>query len=320
MTHIFSGAEKEAFASFSGVFETTSGGGYDSSYQRQTLLLDTNSTPSLVSPVFSSSYTTFWIHWTLYINASNGTGTLLTLYNSSGTAVFRARASSAGNLIFEYWNGSSWTAIGSNWTFSGTTSYTCDLKVVCGGSGSFEFYAGGTLITSGSASMTSVDNIQKFMFGTVAATNQGTRLSEIMCATTSTVGCRLESETATSNGTDTDGTGSYTDIDEGTLNDSDFKNLPSSGNKANFKSPARTQGGSGTAKAVTVTARMSTDSSQSIKFYLLIGGTRYYSSSIALTASLTAYLYSWETNPSTGSAWVLSDAQAASLEWGVEVQ
>lgn len=318
MAHLYSASETEVLTQGGSAFySTTPSGAFDSGYARAPIRLDANSATTWDSAAFAQQ-TTYWHHMTAYVSGS-GTGTALTLYNNSGTAVFRLQSTAGGTMQVQYWNGSAWTQIGSNWSYSASTKYTLDLKVICGGSGSMEFYVDNTLVTSGSASMSSVTDIAKFRLGNYAATNQQTYYSEVFSRTTATVGCRLESEPPTSAGTDTDGTGAYTDIDEYDRNDGDSKVLPSSGNKASFKSAARTQGGIGTALAVTVTARASTDSGQSIKFYLLISGTRYYSGSIALTASLLPYQYTWETNPATSSPWVLADAQSANLEWGYEV-
>lgn len=320
MTHIFSGSEREAFGVIGGVVSELTGAGYDGNYARGCLVLDANSGGSITTPAFSASYTTFWLHFCAYVSANPDNRTIFVLYNDVGTAVFRLQSPTAAQYKFEYWNGSAWVQLGSVWTCSAGVLYTLDLKVVCGASGSFEFYVGGSLFTSGSASMTSVNNINKFMLSNFAGTNQATRISEVIARDTTTIGMRLESETATGNGADIDGVGGFGDIDELATSDSDVKLLPTSGNRASFTSPARTQGGVGQkVYAVTVTARAFSDSNQSIKFYLTIGGTRYYSPPQLLAGVITGYQYSWETNPATGSTWAMSAAQAANLEWGYEV-
>lgn len=320
MTDVFTGTELEAFTKVgSGISETTSGATFNSSYARCAIYLG-SSGGMVETPYALGSLTQIGIHGEFIGDAGGGSGSSLVIaYDNTGTAVFRVAANATRIFQPQYWSGSAWVNIGGTWAITDQIRYAMDLRIVCGASLSFEFCIDGSLASSGSAAVTSVANVDKVRFGQVQ-TNVGMSWSQIKIKNKSTLGCRVETETATGNGTDVDGTGDYTTIDETSLNDVDFTNLPSSGNRRSFTSPARTQAAApAVVSGVTVTARALSDSGQSLKFYLKISGTRYYSPNIALTTSFASYQYTWQVDPSTAAAWTISAAQASTLEWGYEV-
>jgi hypothetical protein len=121
----------------------------------------------------------------------------------------------------------------------------------------------------------------------------------------------------TVNGTDADGTGDYTDVDELLLDNTDYVELAAPGDKQSFKAAARTL--TSDILAVTVAGRLrSSAGGESAKPYLLIGGVRYYGDTFALSTGYLSYQYTWDNNPDTASPWTPSEANDADLEWGWE--
>jgi hypothetical protein len=79
--------------------------------------------------------------------------------------------------------------------------------------------------------------------------------------------------------------------------------------------------GSGTINSVTVYIRAKRASSYAIKAYTVIktGGTEYYGSQIALTASYADYSKQYNTNPKTGIAWTWDDIDALQAGIGLNL-
>lgn len=132
----------------------------------------------------------------------------------------------------------------------------------------------------------------------------------------------VETEAPNANGTDTDGTGAYTDVDE-LANDATTTAIEFStaGQRKSFTSPARTgTHGSGTILAVTVAMdlRYVAGGPEKARFFLKIGGTRYYGPTFTLTLGYSGYQHAWSLNPATSAAWTSTDADSSGLEWGVE--
>jgi hypothetical protein len=318
MTVLFAGGESEAFTIGTGVAEDTTGGSYDSSYARCSLGTGASAGTS-DTPNFASAVTTFWLHFE-YHQSSNGTGqSPVQLYNSSGTVVFRLTVASAGNWKAQYWNGSAFVDIGSTFAVGSSTRYTFDLKVVCGGSGSFELYSAGSLLTSGSASMTSVTNIQKVrLMG--PQSNVSGRFSQVICADVATVGWKFHLKPPTGNGANTAFTNDYTAVDETVLSDADFIFSAAAGDVETYTGAALSLG-SGTVKAVVVSMRIKNDGSSPVNAQAALrrGSTNYFSSNLSgISVGFGPALGIFETDPSTSTTWLGSDAQSASTEFGVK--
>lgn len=321
MTILFAGSELESFITSGSPAEATTAGTFDSTYARASIRIPTVGTDYVETlPWTARSDLYYSFNWRQA--GAGSVGTMVQFYNNSGTPVFRIQHTSALTMQGQYWDGAAWQNIGSTYALAGSRERV-DIEIVGGASGSFRLSVENTLRLSGSASMTQVANLTKARhFGNSSsgtASNQ-THISAVMAATEVTTTWLLESKPPTSAGTDTDGTGNYLNIDETTLSDADVIALASTGNKQSMKTGARTLASGFIPKGVTVTARAKCGATgpQSLKLYLLISGTRYYSSTIALTTSMAAYEYTWDLNPSTGVAWTSAQASDANLEWGYE--
>lgn len=320
MTIVFAGNEREPFGAIvPSVTEVTTASTFNSTYCRSSLLasgsLSTITTPALGS--LATSYTRFDFYSAF---VSNSGRVFARWYNALGVEVFRLIGDTSFHLQMAYWNGASFINIGSPYTLVANTLITIEVKIVCGGSGSAELSVNNTSIGTGSASMTLVTDIDKVVLVDNIGGGSAMYYSRLMVATVPMVSWQQFVAPATSNGSDsTDGTGTFTDINELPFNDATLINLPTAGNRRDFKSASRSLG-AGTVVGVTVTARAQKGLTgpSKIKFYVVQSSTRYYSPDIPLTTTFTGYEYTWETNPATGLAWTTTAAGDANLEWGWE--
>lgn len=230
----------------------------------------------------------------------------------------------------EYWTGSAWVLIGSVFNIASLTWYQARFEWsgygTSSGSVSFRIFvdAGEAPIASGSATgldFTGLTGIVRIRF-TDPRGGQPSQFSAAFVADDNGDSSYVYTSVANANGADTGGTGDFNSINTtGGAYDSTFISLGTSGLRRSVKNTANRNYDNRTVRAVAVNARLrrgATGPSQA-RVYLTIGGTRYYHpTTLSLTTSFEPYCMVWETDPSTSSAWTLTNAQAASLEWGIE--
>lgn len=252
-----------------------------------------------------SSVTTLWLHFESYQSSSTYGPRWVRLYNSTGQEVAYVGTSNGGSsttLKFFYWNGTAF--VGSATTFGMPTSgtlVTLDLKIVCGVSGSWQWYQGGTLLDSGAISDADCDNIARVRFIGQGSTG---RFSQIMGADFDTRDCKYMQKLANANGANTDGTGSYTDIDEVQLSDADAIVLPATGNKKTFTKASYTLPGGYVIGALCVGARGRVSGGTVTDGQMIVrsGGTDYFSGNLVYTGGYEPRGHLWETDPATAAA------------------
>lgn len=312
----FIGSEISAFGTTASATEVSTAGTFRSSYSRSAVELSTSG--ETIYAEWDSAVVEGWIHFVMQGILDNDSGDLvLVVTTNAGGNLFRLVTPALGQLLPEYWNGSTWI---SGSVFGPDTGVApIVIQLVAGASGAYAIYQHGAAITSDEAAFSGTDMKRATFHCPDNSSPQN--FSEIILSdeTISLLGSIVETEPPTAAGTDTGGTGAYTDIDEGVVNDADVLAFASAADRHSFTSAARTQT-LNHVHGVSVAARMKRDVSgpQSAKFYLKIGGTRYYSPDILLTESYEGYQYTWEENPATTDPWTVSDANSASLEWGIE--
>lgn len=316
----------ELISSAGNAVEGTTASTFSSTYGIRTATRPgTGSTDYITAGTGLGSFTTFWDRFTFYAASAITSGrTLRQYHNSSGTAVFRIQATSADTLQAQYWNGSAWTNIGTTFSTAITSTLRVfDIKIICGGSGSFEWYVGGSLYTSGSASMTSVTNIDEWRgYSTNAGTGEA-YFSENIWGDESTIGHRYCIAPPTGDGTYTAGSGAFGDVDEAITNDADFSTLSANGDAETYTHGAMTLP-SGTVKAVQVSARVknAATGAQNVKARLRLSSTNYDQASnyAGIGAGFTAYRARWGVDPSTSATWTQAAAKATGNEFGLLAQ
>ncbi|CDO36063.1 hypothetical protein [Novosphingobium sp. KN65.2] len=308
--------------------ETTTSNRFDGTYGIRNAWYAGSTVSDYVSAVTPGSsglgsFTTFWMAFYVYRGNTWQSGSVgLELYNSSGTPVFRIYHTSNDVAQAQYWNGSSWVNIGSSYTVSGNPLLRFDFKIVCGASGSFEWYINSSIYTSGSASMTSVTNIDEWRVRWAGGTGRW-HVSECIWGDEATIGHRYCIAAPTGDGFYTAGSGSYTDVDESTTNDGDATTLTNNGDAETYTHSAMTLP-SGTVKLVQVSARVrsAATGAQNVKARLRKSSTNYDQASnyAGIGAGYTAYRARWTTDPATGSAWTQANAQDTAQNFGLVAQ
>lgn len=257
---------------------------------------------------------------------SVGTAEYIKFYDSSHVAWLRVRMpTTVGTMVAEMWNGSAWTVLGSGSIDQSqikNTHCNCYVKGVGTAAGSIRLqYNGVTVFDLTGQNFAGFADLRYVRWSAIGTDSSRHDASQFQIGSETAVGRNSKTVAANANGTDaTDGSGTYTDVNETGLNDSTFIELTAAGQKRSIKAAARTLA-QPTCKGVTVTGRlMRVDATgpQQAKPYLLIGGTRYYGTTFALTTGFINYQYTWLVNPATAAAWTMSDINAATLEWGWE--
>lgn len=271
-------------------------------------------------------------HLTTYASGNNRA----TWLNSSGTEVLRIRSTATQTFQLQYWNGSTWTAVGSAVAITGGSTqyrYQIDFTGLGTSSGSLRLRviedAGETVVMDESASsldLTAMVNIDRFRGYASNSTSSIYSMSEFYIKDGSALSAYVYNNAVVA-GTYVDGTGTAADVDD--LNtstpDTDFISLASSGQRQSMKAAARSFGGRNV-KGVGFCIRAACDATgpTQLKAFLYIGGTRYYwgggsGTAVTLTTSYADYQFSWDTDPSTGAAWAATNAESTNTEFGWEV-
>lgn len=323
MALVFAGGEASAVQPGGLAVESTTANSFRAANSRLALSSSGPSHPwsvTIDAAITNGSFKVQW--WTNFVDTDDA-GHFLELRNSAGTGQLRMNCSGNGTVMgLQYWNGSTWVQVGANWNPSIYTNVMVEIviKFTCGASGTAEIFFNGTSMASGSIGSATTNIKSGHMWSPDVGATWWFSECMFFDGADSMIASVVETEAPTANGTDnSDGTGSYTDIDETITSDADRITLTAAGQKRSFTSPARTST-LAEVLGVTVSARMNRGSTgpQNMKFYLLIGGTRYYSSTIALGLGYAAYQYAWPLNPATGLVWTAADANSATLEWGIE--
>lgn len=319
MTILFAGGELDGLVpSDSTVVESTviSTGSWqarwDTQYSR-TAIYCPNSATYCETPAFSSA-TTFWYRGSFNANQYPGALTLLSFYSGS-TEVFRIRIT-ANSLQMQYLSAAStWTDIGSAFTFTVLNLQALAVKVVPA-TGVAEAYLANTLRASGTAS----GGVMSMFSGITKARMWGAGAcfwSQILCKTTSTIGRNVSVGYATGNGANTAWTGDYTGIDEIVYSDADGISSGTATQVETYTSSVPTVNGF-LVEGVVINARAKCGETgpQNLELCIRTAATNYFSSDHLLTLGYAGYCGIWETDPSTSAAWVTAAAQA--LEFGVK--
>lgn len=328
MTILFAGGEMGAFVpSDSNVIENTSGIGggsasYDPDFARGHLRCYGSATYALAD--LAAATDDLWLHFELDQWNASGTAsktTVIEFLNSSGVAKFRLTSAwSSGTWGMDYHNGSSWVALGSDFTTLGGSLQTLDVHIVCNSaSGSANVYLSGTnRLNSGTVDLSSITEIEQLkLYGNNVAIPGYNAFSQVIATEDeSTIGWRLKTVPPTSAGATTDWTGTYAEVDEFIYSDADFINTATATQVELFAhSTAIPSGYSIRGIAVTARARRSGGPTK-IQLALRSAGTTYFSGDKTLDAGYGAFVHVWDEDPATTAAF--TTAAIAALQFGVK--
>lgn len=309
--------------------QVSSGSGVVPATAQRALLFTSNGqgAQSPVLPTRTEGSSGFMLH------AGNGSSDRLavTYKNASGVDLFRVAVIAASQIVFQYWNGSAWVDIGAVFNPGSTmVQYRIEFSGYGTSSGALSMRAFNDAGESAVATR-SVSGLDFTALGGVAqlhvlCTTRGggsqPGFSTAFIMDSDGDASYVYNNVANANGSDAGGTGDFSSVnDTGSGYDSTFISLPTVGLRRSIKNTANRNYAGRTVLAVSVAARLrrGTSGPTRARIYLTIGGTRYYHPNTQLlTTAFASYSFVFETNPATGAAWELADAEAASLEWGVE--
>lgn len=304
--------------------EVTTAGWFDSAWVPNAIALSNYNNAPLLTPVFSAQ-TNLWVHWEVRpgtIDVSAGGNTLSGLwfraYSSAGTERIRLHAGSGSSIIASYFNGTSWSVIGTSLgsLYASGTRYQFDVNIDIPNN-KIDFYINRTLVHSFSGSLGS--DIAQVGFNSFDNGNQA-GVSQVIVTDESPLWFKYKLDLPNANSsTNTAFTGDYTAVDEAILNDADFISSGTANQIETFKAAARNFTGYNVL-AVTVNYRALRDTTgpQNIRAVLTIGGTNYETADRALSLGFTNFREYYTTNPATGIAWTPSAAADVNLEFGVK--
>jgi hypothetical protein len=331
MTVYFGGGEADALTGQPQCVELASAGSFDSTYSRGSLGFTGSAvnftdywSAFLIDPSTTAvtNVTTLWFHAEhLSTNTTGGTNiTLFQCVNSSGTPVFRCFRTSVGSTFqMQFWDGAAWQNAGSTFTITTGTRQRFDLKLICGASGSFEFYINEVLTANGSITDADTNNVKELRLCFGSSTQGAAAWSQIIVASVSTIGWKLHTKPPTGNGGVTTWTGAFGDVDEVVNSDGDFIESVNNDEVETYTHAALTL--TGTVKAVIAGARSKTGGAGPTNMQMVLrkSGTNYPSGNVGnLNGTYQGNIAIWQLDPSTGVAWVPADAASTALESGVK--
>lgn len=299
------------FRTIPGHVESTTAGTFDSTFVSNSIFCNSGGEGEYIQTASfqdASSATTFWLHFEYHTGGfPNGNGARINFVNSTGTVVARLYHMVTGTQgdKFQYWNGSAFVDYGSIFPVSTGVLYRIDMKIVCGASGTIDIWKAGTLATSASSGMNAaMDNIAAVQFTAYAST----RWSQMFGLNFDTRDLRLIEPAINANGTHTDGSGTYTDINETPLDESTAILLPAVNDMKTFTKAAITIPSGYIIDSAWVNARerVTGGTVTDADHVFRSGGTDYPSSGRAPAAAYEPRMYYSATDPATGVAWTQS--------------
>lgn len=222
------------------VVEATTAGKFDSTYVASSIFIPAGQYIDTYPFIDAASVTTFYMRLTSY-GIAGSDRTWLEFFNSTGVLVYRVTMGTT-QVSCAYWNGSSMVSMGNVATtlFNSSALRNLMVKIVCGAGGSFELFSAGASVVSSSGGHASSNNIAKARIYSIQGLNGDTWSSEIQGADYDIRNDRFMHNLANANGADTDGTGTYTDINETVLDDTTAIALTAVGHKKTFTKAAIT--------------------------------------------------------------------------------
>lgn len=323
MTILFVGGEQGDFHGCGMSVDTS--GTYHVSARARCALGGQNSQRATVN--LASSAADIWTHHRRYWRGFNGgDGTWFTLVEFGDAVGSRYRVAWRGSTStyqLEYLSGgTTWTSYASYAAAAlpsgGAVTY--DTRLTVSASGFFGLYIDGLLVASFTGNTTisaAVSGVTNVAF--VAAANDGTTtyqhwLSEFIVADEDIRGLFVNRLSPSAAGATSDWTGSYTEIDDITRDDSD--NISSAtANQETQVALSDLSGTVGTVRGVYVKVRAAKGPTgpQGIQVGLRIGSTNYLSGTLTPIGVYMPLQYEMATNPATSAAWTVSDLNSAQL-------
>lgn len=281
--------------------------------------------PALAILDLPTAKSDFWLSfYAAHASATGTSHTGLSFFNkaySQTSALFGlSGGSNSTTMNAYYWNGSGSVNFdnGSPSGMAGLQRYDIHVKIADSG-GIFEVYRNGILdieLTGGDTKFTSATGIDRITFGTLGVGTS--QYSAIIVADEDTRGYRLAQSLPSGAGATSGWSGSYTDIDETGINDSDtistgVLNSVSTFNFAAINSAFNSSAFEVVAVVEAIRASSSPSIAVDVAAVIRSGGTDYPTPGLGTESIIGTYQVIWPTDPATSAAWTYASANSAQL-------
>lgn len=317
MTILFAASELAGLTpSDSSVVEDSGSGTFYTPYSRAAVRLGSTAGYAFTPRLGAQSL--WWQHWAVVDVTGFGNGVYSEWLNNAGISMIKMQ--SDGSIYnFTFWNGSTYAATAGGISINAGALNQYDIKITAGSG--FKVYVAGTLrydsiIDGGVASMPAVTDIASFRKHCVVNFSSNSWVSEVIITNSEpTVGWRLLSDGAFAAGGVNSFSGSYANVNEIVLDDTNYVNSTTAGDVSTYAYPAPAVT-SFSIKAVVLGFRAKTDSGgpQNMLGVARIGGTNYTKTiAPALDVGYLGSNVIYATNPATGVAWLPGDLSSTEL-------
>lgn len=321
MTVLFAGSEREAEIQGAGSYTEDTNGTYRRSAYSRAAAVILGSTGDYTCPFQTASDEVF-LNWrTAADQFGENNGVRAELRDASNNVL--VRVSFTGQVpTAQYWNGSEFvnaTGVAPVESNVVLTQYSLHVKKGAAGTGLVELFVDGILKqTTGAIDLTSYGDMANAKFYYSGARRRS-YVEVVATDGESTQDWGVLTVPPSANGTDTDGTGAASDVNEVVMNTATYLAFDTAAQKRSFVHTAITV--ENFVRGVTVSAcarRVDGTGPQQMRPYVIVGGVRYYGTTFALTTSFTDYQYVWSQNPATLTDWTTSDVNDTNFQMGWE--
>lgn len=305
------------FRTSTAIVEATTAGRFDTAYTPLAISIPGAGSDYASTQALPSAATgTQWIRFDWYVPTLTSTATPGIIQVMSGsTGVFRTLQTGVGpnhTMQCQYWNGSAWTNTGATFALTVSTLYTLAVKIIH--NTSFEFYANGSLMTSGSGwtgSPTSSDSVRFYSSGN----SNASFLSQLMWADYDIRDSHLLNAALNGNSaTNTGGTGTFTDINETVLNETTAEAIAISTNKMGQTKASITVPGGYNIKGMVIAGRGRVNGTiTNGKYGIRSGGVNYSSANQNFAAAYEPRVYISAVDPNTGTDFTQANFNSAEI-------
>ena len=302
MPTYFAGSQLDAFSpSVSGVNDSVNGVAVGEGY----------ADAFVVDPAdgVRKGVTRIWTHCSCSSN-SYGADTGLVLYtwlNSAGAEVLRLVSTAGDGRQLSYWTGTGWQIVGDRVSSRGGTYDV--LAVVHPTAGRLAWFFNGNLAADVRGLDTSAMlDIARLRLGRLQVYIGATDHAQCILASYNTIGHTVRRRAPTGPGARQDWSGSYTDVDDESYNDTDAITASTVGDKSTFTAaPFSPVSAGNVIKSVVVAARIRNDGEvvpTNARGILRINGTDYLApANVPITAGFSGTHCAFDMDPTTGTAW-----------------
>lgn len=234
---------------------------------------------------------------------------------NGATSAYRLLGGSAG-YQFQYWNtvSGAWVNWGVGWDLTDFVVYTIVINLDLT-AGTFEVYVNNLLKASGSAPLNAATQLTEFRHYSPASGSTRLTWSQLMCADYDLRDAHIYSKLPSAEGTYTDGTGTFADVDEAALNDADAVGLTAIGQKHTFDHAAFPALAAGLViRGLVVNGRLRTGGAVNDgQFKIVSAGVEENSDDLLCDTAYAPRGRFFGTDPATGTTWDKTAADAAEI-------